>query len=102
MKTSFGELEILFKTNNKPQVEYLRFNSNGRLHQHSNYESFFVTKGRGMVVIGKNWVSVKEGDVVTIPPLTAHWMEPDPDNTMEGLLWYHEQPLNTPAFSKQD
>ena len=93
IKTSFGEMEILFKQENKPQVEYLRFVSNGRPHKHAEYESFFTMKGSGKVISGDETHIVKPGDLVTIPPNAAHWMEPDAGVTLEGLLWYHEQPL---------
>ena len=94
MQTSFGEMEILVKQDNKPQVEYLKFNSNGRSHQHKEYEFFFTTKGSGKVYVGDNIIEVKSGDLVTIPPNFPHWMEPDAGSVLEGLLWYHSSPLN--------
>jgi quercetin dioxygenase-like cupin family protein len=94
LKTSFGEMEILLKQQNKPQVEYLKFISNGRSHRHAEFESFFTLAGSGRVIAGDQTHFVKAGDLVTIPPQTPHWMEPDEGVTLEGLLWYHEAPLN--------
>ena len=96
-KTSFGEMEILFKQENKPQVEYLRFVSNGRAHQHAEFESFFTVKGSGKVRVGERAYQVQPGDLVTIEPNQPHWMEPDPAQTLEGLLWYHADPLRLNA-----
>jgi mannose-6-phosphate isomerase-like protein (cupin superfamily) len=93
-KTSFGEMEILFMQENKPQVEYLKFVSNGRSHRHPEFESFFTLKGSGKVIVGDQVHRVGPGDLVTIPPDLPHWMEPDSGVVMEGLLWYHESPLN--------
>lgn len=93
MKTSFGEMEILLKDGPKPRVEYLRFEATGRPHKHPEYEYFFVTQGSGKVYLGENFVAVKPGHLVPIPPNTSHWMEPDAGVILEGLLWYHEQNL---------
>jgi hypothetical protein len=49
LKTSFGEMEILFKLENKPLVEYLKFVSIGRSHRHAEFESFFTMKGTGKI-----------------------------------------------------
>ena len=87
-------MEILFKKQNRPQVEFLRFSSNGRSHLHAEYESFFVLSGSGKVISGETVHQVTPGDLVTIPPQTKHWMEPDTGSVMEGLLWYHNEPLN--------
>lgn len=94
LKTSFGEMEILFKEQNKPQIEYLRFASQGRAHRHNEFESFFTLKGSGKVFVGDQTFQVKPGDLVTIPPEQPHWMEPDPEVVLEGLLWYHGDPVN--------
>lgn len=94
LKTSFGEMEILFKSQNKPQIEYLKFVTNGRAHRHTDFESFFTLKGSGKVIVGEQAHQVKPGDLITIPPDSPHWMEPDPGVILEGLLWYHEEPLN--------
>lgn len=94
MKTSFGELEILLKAGSAPMVEYLKFSKNGRPHQHEEFESFFTTKGSGVVVVGETRHAVKPGSLVVIAPNEPHWMEPSPNETLEGLLWYHKEKLN--------
>lgn len=94
LKTSFGEMEILVKDQNKPQVEYLRFVSRGRPHKHKQFEFFVTMKGTGKVFVGEQIFAVKPGDLVTILPDQAHWMEPDQNSVLEGLLWYHEEPVN--------
>ena len=87
-------MDVILKLNEKIAAEYLRFEKNGRSHEHNEYESFFVLSGEGKIISGEKTHEVKKGDLVTIPPKTPHWMEPEGDSAMEGLLWYHDQPLN--------
>ncbi len=94
MKTSFGEMEILLKDAGKLKVEHLKFDSEGRPHKHQEFESFFVLKGSGKVYVGENIHLVKAGSLVVIPPSTSHWMKPDENVVMEGLLWYHNEALS--------
>jgi len=92
MKTSFGTLDILLKEK-KPVIEYLIFEKTGRAHIHSEYETFVVLSGSGIVYSGDRKYKVLEGDVVTIPPETSHWMEPDKGVALKGFLWYHNKEL---------
>jgi quercetin dioxygenase-like cupin family protein len=94
VKTSFGEMEILFRRENKPRIEYLKFASKGRPHRHPEFESFVTLNGTGKVFVGDEAFSVQPGDLVTISPNLPHWMEPDPGTELEGFLWYHNEPLN--------
>lgn len=88
-------MEVLLKSGAKPQVEYLKFTSNGRDHRHAEYEYFFVLRGTGEVYVGDQIFQVQPGDMVTIPPNASHWMEPTPGEELEGLLWYHQTPVRT-------
>ena len=91
--TSFGEMTHLLKLDGKVSAEYLVFKKSGRKHRHPDYESFFVMAGTGKIFSGENVHEVKPGSLVTIPPMTDHWMEPDEGSEMTGLLWYHEDVL---------
>lgn len=90
MDTSFGKLEILLKQDKKIISEYLIFERSGRKHRHLEFESFTVLSGQGKVYCGENVYEVKEGDTVTIPPKTDHWMEPKENQILIGILWYHD------------
>lgn len=88
-ETSFGQLEVLLEENNKPSIEYLIFEKAGRNHKHRDYETFVVLEGKGKVYSGDLIFDVTPGSMVTIPPKTLHWMEPEPDSILKGFLWYH-------------
>ena len=92
--TSFGTLEILHEINGQPKIEHLVFKTSGRKHRHPYFETFVILKGHGYVFSGANKITVAPGDVVTIPPNTTHWMEPEPPDTLEGFLWCHDEPIN--------
>lgn len=93
-KTSFGTLEILKKQNNHILCEYLVFEKEGRGHKHKNHESFLVTKGEGEIFVEETSFKVSPGSLVTIPPNSSHWMKPtSPGSPLEGLLFYHDNPL---------
>ena len=93
MKTSFGEMEILAREDGKPLVEFLKFERERRSHKHPTFESFFVLKGSGKVYVDEKVFDVVPGSQVVIPPGAAHWMQPDHEKVMEGLLWYHSEPI---------
>lgn len=90
-ETSFGQLDILLKDEDKPKVEHLTFSRSGRFHQHDYFESFTVLSGEGVVEYGEKSVTVKSGDTVTIPPKVPHRMIPNEGKYLEGLLWYHTE-----------
>ncbi|MBP7845184.1 MAG: cupin domain-containing protein [Proteobacteria bacterium] len=93
VKTSFGEMDILLRNAHGPRVELLKFKSEGRAHSHKDYESFFVMSGKGQVYVGDNIIKVEPGSLVVIPPDTKHWMKPEANSLLEGLLWYHSEKL---------
>ena len=99
--TSFGEMTILKEKEGEPEVEFLVFEKEGRPHAHEYYESFVVTAGSGVIRSGKQSFKVGEGDIVTIPPKTAHWMIPDHGQRLEGLLWYHQTPTQLYGSTKK-
>ncbi len=87
-------MEKIFVKNQKPVIEHLIFEKEGRAHQHAEFESFFVLCGSGQVIYGDTTIEVSEGDLVTIPPRTLHRMIPAEYTIMEGFLWYHSVLLN--------
>ena len=86
-------MDILLKDNGKPLVEHLKFTNEGRPHKHAEFESFFVLKGSGQVYVGEKVFEVVPGSQVLIPPGSNHWMKPNEGVLLEGLLWYHSDPL---------
>ncbi len=93
-ETSFGKMKVILEDNGNPKIEHLVFEKEGRPHRHTEYESFFVISGEGVVVNGKNKISVKPGDLTTIPPKTNHWMIPGGSEPLVGFIWYHEAEIN--------
>lgn len=87
--TSFGKMAVILEDGGKPRIEHLVFEREGRPHKHLMFETFYVLSGSGTVVIGNERISVEQGDLVSIPPKTNHWMVPD--GTMTGFLWYHDE-----------
>lgn len=87
METSFGELDIFIKH----KVEYLKFKKSGRGHTHKNYESFMVLKGKGKIQIDDKVFELTEGNIITIPPNSNHFMWPETE--LEGLVIYHDNDL---------
>lgn len=88
-ETSFGKMNVLFKENEKPVIEHLIFEDEGRAHKHREYETFVTLSGTGKVYSGEHIFEVKPGSIVTIPPRTIHWMAPTPGTVLTGFLWYH-------------
>ena len=71
-KTSFGYIEILSE---KPLVERMIFNKEGRAHTHQDIEYCEILSGSGRI-IGANTENVIKGDKVSIPSGTEHYMIP--------------------------
>lgn len=94
MKTSFGELEVLRRAVGEELIVYMKFESGGRSHSHSHFETFYVVKGEGAVHINGRSLRVKAGDLLTVPPEAFHYMEPSAGRILEGFIWYHLEPLN--------
>jgi quercetin dioxygenase-like cupin family protein len=46
-------------------------------HYHPDLEVYFVLQGQALVAVGGDKQMVKRGDVVIIPPFTAHYTVPD-------------------------
>ena len=90
--TKFGTLQPVYIHNGKILCEIATFNTNGRSHQHDNFEICNVIKGKGRIIIYKNGVKtthvIHPGCIVTIPPNTDHWMEVDDDHIMVILISY--------------
>jgi quercetin dioxygenase-like cupin family protein len=89
METSFGQMDIFIKH----KVEHLRFTKSGRPHTHDSYESFFVLAGSGKIQIDQNIFTLSKGDFITIAPHSKHWMWPDDNTELEGLILYHQEKL---------
>ena len=93
-KISFGSMSVLLAQKDEPIIEHLVFEKEGRPHIHADFEYFFVLSGRGIVVVGKDRVDVKQGSLVKIPPKKKHWMIPEEGVTMEGFLWYSSEEIS--------
>lgn len=86
-ETSFGTLEILLERDGKVLSEFLTFAKEGRPHSHDEWEHCYITKGKGIIMVGDQKRVVGEGEICKIPPHTPHWMIPTGD-TFELLLVY--------------
>ncbi|HDO1316640.1 TPA: cupin domain-containing protein [Aeromonas veronii] len=91
-ETSFGYKKEIHYLDEKPKIELITFLKNGREHIHDVFETFVVLEGSGVIYSGEETVHVSAGDVVTIPPNTTHWMEPEQGSILSGFLWYHDTP----------
>jgi mannose-6-phosphate isomerase-like protein (cupin superfamily) len=63
-------------------------------HYHYNIEVYFIMQGSGIVVLGNREHRVSAGDVLIIPPNTAHFTIPNNDLVMAVV--------NTPPYSPDD
>lgn len=62
-------------------------------HYHPDLEVYFVLQGQALVIVGKEKYYAQKGDVIMIPPFTAHYTLP-----------YHEfvvACVNTPPFTPE-
>lgn len=84
-ETSFGLMEIL---NENPLVERMTFEREGKSHTHNQTEYCYVLEGSGRIV-GANREDVAEGDLVSIPPQTDHYMIPS-QSPFKLLIFYEE------------
>jgi mannose-6-phosphate isomerase-like protein (cupin superfamily) len=57
-------------------------------------EFYFFIKGSGVIIVGDEKFAIAPGVLVTIPPGTVHWVEPD--EPVEFLA------MNTPAYMADD
>jgi quercetin dioxygenase-like cupin family protein len=49
-------------------------------HHHPTHEFYYVTSGRGMMVIGDDEREIRQGDLVHIPPNQVHSLRPVSDH----------------------
>lgn len=63
-------------------------------HPEDNYEIYFVLQGKASIVIGNKKRQVASGDVIIIPPLTAHYTIPDKHFVLAAV--------NTPPFKPEN
>lgn len=62
-------------------------------HPHEDIEIYFVLQGTAHIVVGKNESFVSQGDVIIIPPNTAHFTIPDNEFVIAAV--------NTPPFKPE-
>ena len=62
-------------------------------HYHPDLEVYFVLQGEAQVVVGNEKYSVKEGDVVVIPPFKAHYTIPNDECVIACI--------NTPPYTPE-
>jgi len=63
-------------------------------HPDDNYEFYFALQGSALIVVGRKEMNVTLGDVVIIPPNTAHFALPDRDFIIAVV--------NTPPFKSEN
>jgi len=73
-KTSFGFIQVCNHGGEK--VEYLEFQTEGRFHEHNDFEHFTVIHGAGKLITDKETIDIAEGRTYTVSPNTLHKMNP--------------------------
>ncbi|MCU1458886.1 MAG: Cupin 2 conserved barrel domain protein [Actinomycetia bacterium] len=57
-------------------------------HQHPTHEFYYITSGKGIMVIADEEREVSQGDLVRIPPNTIHSIRPTTDHaSVHGLAF---------------
>ena len=86
---------ITGEINPKTSVDYCLMDAPSEKHKHlKTFEFYCITKGTGVVHVGKESFRVEPGSVVQIPPENVHYTEPD------GQLEMYV--VNTPPFTESD
>jgi len=83
-------MQTLIEKNGQIVSEHLIFKKEGRGHEHNIWEICYILSGSGIIVSGKEKISVNKGDTCKIPPNTNHWMIPKPN--LEILIVYTNNP----------
>lgn len=94
-ETFFGSLETLLEKDGNIITELATFHSNGKAHQHDQWEICYVISGKGIIEYDyhdhlSHRHKVRAGHVVSIRPHTDHWMEVEKGETMVILLVYSD------------
>jgi methionyl-tRNA synthetase len=65
-------------------------------HNHFEAESFFITKGKGKITVGKEVAEVEAGDVIYFPPGSHHTLANESEEPLHffTFYWKDEQVLN--------
>ncbi|MFH1752313.1 MAG: cupin domain-containing protein [archaeon] len=67
-----------------------------KTHLHKEMEEvYYIEKGEGQIVIGKETISIKEGDIIPIPKNTWHYLK-KPEKILELIVITH------PKFNPND
>lgn len=93
MKTSFGNLKLLLKHNKGIVAELAVFQKEGRSHNHKKREICYVLEGKGIIMEDKKKHILKEGDIISIPPNTGHWMIPNGKPDLKTLIVYSKNKM---------
>ena len=59
-------------------------------------EFYHITKGEGYLTLGKEKHPIGEGDTITIPKNVIHFLETDPEKTIEVLV------ITYPKYIRED
>ncbi len=60
------------------------------IHNHHEYECFFITQGSGTLTIGADSATVRAGDVIRIPPFADHTLHNDGQDELHFLTFWWE------------
>lgn len=61
------------------------------IHNHHEYECFFITRGSGLLAIGNESATVGAGDIVRIPPFADHTLHnPNADELHFLTFWWED------------
>ncbi|MEK6637284.1 MAG: cupin domain-containing protein [Pseudomonadota bacterium] len=66
-KLNFSDIQTM-----DPRIVTISPSSNNELHKHAHESIFYIIKGTGKVVIGKDTISVSTGDIAFVPRWIFH------------------------------
>ena len=66
-KINFCDIQVM-----DPRIVTVLPSSNNELHKHAHESIFYIIKGFGEIVIGKDVISVKAGDITFVPRWIFH------------------------------
>lgn len=91
-----GTIRELYSSENL-SLAYINLTGQAKKHKHSVMEEiYFVVKGEGNLIIGKDKYSIEQGDTISIPKETYHFLETEKDSELEVLVITH------PKYSNED
>lgn len=91
-----GTIKELYKSEGM-SLAYATVEGKAKSHKHNVMEEvYFVVKGQGYLTVDSNKHKIEEGDLVSIPKGSWHFLESEKENALEVLVATH------PKFNLED